>query len=145
MKLRRRSVLVGAAWVAAAGCAALGVGMVASADNPTTGVRTNTSQPLVGDPGSEHPGSDDGLPPAELEDGLLHATIDGKIQPDPLEDGAVVDHLGQNADGTCNDAAESYGVARLDSGGPNQGASISLDEDTCEMVAHLDAKEGSGD
>lgn len=142
MKARRRSIVVGAVWLVAASCAALGVVMVASADNPTTGVRTNTSQPLVGDPGSEDPEGHDELPPVELEDGLLHATIDGKVQPDPLEDGAVVDHLGRDADGNCNPAADSYGVARLDKGGPNQGATISLDEDACDMVAHLDAKDG---
>ena len=39
----------------------------------------------------------------------------------------------------------SSGSVGVDREGDRRVASISLDEDTCEMVAHLDAKEGSGD
>jgi hypothetical protein len=141
---QRKSIVVGVAWAIAAACAVLGIAMVASAGNPDTGVLTNTSQPLVGDPGSEDPEGNAEAPPAALEDGLLHATIDGEIQADPLEDGAVVDSLGRDDDGSCREGADAYGVARLDMGGPDQGASISLDKDTCDMVAHLDG-EGDGD
>ena len=137
MEGRRRAALVVVAWLVAVGCVVVGIWSLAAMDPPMTGRRTDPGPERVGGTPADL-ASDDGLPPPELEDGRLHATIDGRVQPEALEDGAVVDRLGRGSDGRCNPAAASYGVARLDKGGPNQDASISLDEDRCAMVAHLD-------
>lgn len=143
MKLSRPQAVL----VAAVVCAAALVGAVAvSAEGPTSGVRSDISQPKAdASAGPVTEGAGEDQPPPELADLKMHATIDGKIQKEPLADGQVVDDLGRRADGGCNPSAESYGVARLTGDGGTVGVSFALDRDRCAIVAHFDGKAGSGD